>query len=102
MLVCVLGATGCGKLLGIGDFQLAGDAAQIADAPPDQAPDTPPGQFCYGSGLITVCLPAAPNAPLGISAAINTDTCSIKAQQTSGPDVCLLSMVLFFTMAIAG
>jgi hypothetical protein len=36
--------------------------------------DTPPGQFCYGMGLVQACFAARPNGAPTLSSAIDTDT----------------------------
>ena len=55
--LAVLGV-GCGKLLGIGDFQLASDASPQGDSTdgPGSGSDVAPN--CYGAGLLgSVCVP---------------------------------------------
>ncbi len=59
--MCVLVATGCRSVLGIEDpLPLPSDAAE---APGDGA-----AEVCYGAPGFEVCLPAAPTAPITLSA----------------------------------
>ena len=47
--------------------------AHLADAPPDVAPPVDgPTQFCYGTGLVTVCFPTMPTGSLTLPLTVDT------------------------------
>jgi hypothetical protein len=50
----------------------AGGDGGVADA----APDTPPNEFCYGTGVVVACFAAPPTGTQAIATPIDTDTFS--------------------------
>ncbi len=97
-------STGCGSILGIGDFHLA-------DGGRDGGGDGPTGDgaLCVGNGFLgTVCLTADPPATVALGAAINTDdatACTQLLAQGTVADVCIVAghtITLQTTIAVTG
>lgn len=86
-------ATGCGRILGIGDFQLADAAGSGRDGGGDGAIGD--GALCVGNGFLgTVCLTADPPASIALGASINTDdagACTQLIAQGTVADVCIVA-----------
>lgn len=81
------------KLIGAGYFCTAGTGI-------DGGIDTPPGAFCYGSGLLgPVCFAAAPSGGMAFPTAIAINTATvgagncteIRAQPGGGPSLCIVA-----------
>ena len=88
----LLVATGCGRILGIGDFHLA-DASVPGDS--SDAPRSGDGALCVGNGFLgTVCLTADPPASVTLGASIDTDasaSCSQFLDQGAVTSVCIVA-----------
>lgn len=63
----------------------------VADGDVDTVPGDS-GAFCYGQGLVRICLPTEPTGVRALPATIDTNTnCDSSVFQTNGPEACLVT-----------
>jgi hypothetical protein len=67
-------ATGCRGLLGIDDVQVRDASTMEPETLIDAPPDAVLGPYCYGAGLVRICLQAVPANTRMLAGAVDTDT----------------------------
>jgi len=91
---CVLGIA-CGFRVSTGSAGGPDDGGAIDGGGDAREPpvDGPPGTICYGTGLVSVCFPAAPTGSMSPTGPFDTDGtgCTVVAGQTAGPELCVLA-----------